>query len=552
MNSGKAVEGRAGCVSDASLGDPARLEALGRTGLLSSAPEERFDRLTRLAALALRAPVALVSLVADDEQFFKSCFGLEGHSIGEERRTPLSHSFCKHAVISGEPLIISDARTHPLVRDNPSINDLGVIAYAGIPLVVESGQIIGSFCIIDTKPRDWTETEISMLRDLAASVMTEINLQTAKETAEAANRAKDRFLAILSHELRMPLSPSLMIVASMVDDPELPQSVREDAALVQRNIMQQTHLIDDLLDITRIENGKLALRVESIDLHEILKESLVSCRNEIQSSGAGVSLDLRASHPTVAGDGNRLQQVFRNLLKNALKFTPKGGMIAVSTQDDGERAVRITVQDTGAGISADVLPTLFEPFAQGLGSRTDEHGGLGLGLAICRGIVEGHGGTISASSEGEKMGTLVTVQLPASVRQISAPLAPPPAREPAKPVSILLVDDHEDTLRAMSRLLRKLEHRVVTANCVQGALRAADAENFDLLISDVGLPDGTGLDLMRELLGRQSIRGIALTGYGTDQDLRQTREAGFSAHLTKPIDFRALETAIRSVAETVS
>jgi CheY-like chemotaxis protein len=148
------------------------------------------------------------------------------------------------------------------------------------------------------------------------------------------------------------------------------------------------------------------------------------------------------------------------------------------------------------------------------------------------------------------MGTVITMQLPAALRQITAPAVPPAAPEPAKPVSILLVDDHEDTLRAMSRLLRKLEHRVVTANCVQSALQAANEENFDLLISDVGLPDGTGLDLMRELLGRQAIRGIALTGYGSDQDLRQTREAGFSAHLTKPIDFRALETAIRSVAET--
>ena len=276
--------------SEAILSAPARLEALRKTGLLSSNPEERFDRLTRLAALALHTPVALVSLVTANEQFFKSCFGLEG-PVAAERRTPLSHSFCKHAVISGEPLIISDARTHPLVRDNPSITDLGAIAYAGIPLVVESGEVIGSFCIIDSKPRDWTDTEIGMLRDLAASVMTEINLQVAKERAEAANRAKDRFLAILSHELRMPLSPSLMVVASMANDPQLPLSVREDAAMVQRNIEQQTRLIDDLLDITRIENGKLALRVELFDLHQVLKESIAAFAAEIKAK----SIDVRRS-----------------------------------------------------------------------------------------------------------------------------------------------------------------------------------------------------------------------------------------------------------------
>lgn len=144
------------------------------------------------------------------------------------------------------------------------------------------------------------------------------------------------------------------------------------------------------------------------------------------------------------------------------------------------------------------------------------------------------------------------VELPAVAGAAASMPPTPPALEPAKPVSILLVDDHQDTLRAMSRLLRRLEHRVVTADCVQGALRAADEERFDLLISDVGLPDGTGLDLMRQLLGRHSIRGIALTGYGSENDLRQTREAGFSAHLTKPIDFRALESAIRTVAEELN
>lgn len=538
--------------SEAILSAPARLEALRKTGLVSPNPEERFDRLTRLAALALHTPVALVSLVTANEQFFKSCFGLEG-PVAAERRTPLSHSFCKHAVISGEPLIISDARTHPLVRDNPSIAELGAIAYAGIPLVVESGEVIGSFCIIDNKPRDWTDTEIGMLRDLAASVMTEINLQVAKERAEAANRAKDRFLAILSHELRMPLSPSLMVVASMANDPQLPLSVREDAAMVQRNIEQQTRLIDDLLDITRIENGKLALRVELFDLHPVLKESIAAFAAEIEAKSIDVKLALGASRSTVSGDINRWKEVFLNLLKNALKFTPRGGAIVVGTEDSQNGMLRITVRDTGIGIKPEILATIFEPFAQGLPSRNDKHGGLGLGLAICRGIVDAHGGTIWAHSDGEKRGTAIAIELPPASRQLPRQPADAPsaiaAPESAKPVSILLVDDHEDTLRAMSRLLRRLEHRVVTANCVEGALRAANEQSFDLLISDVGLPDGTGLDLMRQLLDRQSIRGIALTGYGSENDLRRTREAGFSAHLTKPIDFRALETAIRSVAE---
>jgi signal transduction histidine kinase/ActR/RegA family two-component response regulator len=557
MDSGIAAAEQHDRTATATLGLPARLEALRKTGLLSPDPEERFDRLTRLAARALGAPIALVSLITAQEQLFKSCYGLEGHPAGVGRRTPLNYSICKHAVISGEPLIISDARTHPLVRENAAISELGVIAYAGIPLVVESGDVIGSFCVIDNKPRQWTDAEIEMLADLAASVMTEINLQAAKEKAEAANRAKDRFLAILSHELRMPLSPSLMIADSMATDTSLPQSVRDDAALIKRNIQQQTHLIDDLLDITRIENDKLALHLHWINVHQVLKESVNLCAGAIQARRIDVTLELKASRPIVSGDGTRLRQVFGNLLKNAIKFTPPGGSVTLSTEDAARGLVRILVRDTGIGISPAILPTLFETFAQGSQSRTDEHGGLGLGLAICRGIVERHAGTIAASSEGDKKGTTVAVELPATSEQDSPSITPAPplpqttamAAQAPRPVNILLVDDHEDTLRALSRLLRKLEHRVVTANCVKGALHAATEENFDLLISDVGLPDGTGLDLMKQLLGRQPIRGIALTGYGSDQDLKQTREAGFSAHLTKPIDFHALETAIRKVAD---
>jgi signal transduction histidine kinase/ActR/RegA family two-component response regulator len=547
--------GREGGTDGELLGAPARLEALRKTGLLASDPDERFDRLTRLTAHALQSPVSLVCLVTEEQQIFKSCFGLSG-PIAACRRTPLNYSFCKHTVITGRPLIIPDTRVNPLSRNNPSVPEFGAIAYAGMPLVVESGQVIGALCVIDNKPRDWTELEISILRDLAASVMTEINLQAAKEKAEAANSAKDRFLAILSHELRTPLSPSLMVVASIAGDPTLPDHVREDAAMAQRNIEQQTHLIDDLLDITRIENGKLAMRREAIDVHEVLKQTHDACRAEIESRGVRVCLALQSACPTISGDINRMQQVFHNLLRNALKFTPAGGEVTIETEDTDDGVLRIMVRDTGIGISPEVLPTLFEPFAQGLRPRTDNHGGLGLGLAISRGIVEAHGGTIRAQSEGENLGTRLTVDLPPA-DPVGAPppkphltetLSAASSSESGKPVSILLVDDHQDTLRAMSRLLRQLEHRVVTATCVQGALRAADKENFDLLISDLGLPDGTGLDLMRQLLGRQPIRGIALTGYGSDSDLRKTREAGFSAHLTKPIDFRALESAIRSVA----
>ena len=538
------------------LEDADRLQALRDTRLMDSVPEERFDRLTRLASRTLGAPVALVSLVDDHRQFFKSSFGLD-HIVKGVRSTTLEYSICQRIVVSGEEFITTDARSDPRVQDEPAVSSFGIVSYAGVPLTANDGHVIGSFCVLDTRPRDWGEDELSLLRDLAESVNSEIRLQHAKDTAEAANRAKDRFLAVLSHELRMPISPALMIVQEMVADTTLPQTVREDAAVVRRNIEQQVRLIDDLLDLTRIENGKLDVQLQPLDFHSVVKTAVSHFRAEAQSKRITLSCQLHHTPSTVLGDSGRLMQVFGNLLKNAIKFTPANGTVAVHLINDGASAV-VTVRDTGIGISAEILPDLFEAFAQGPRARVREFGGLGLGLAIAKGILDEHGGQIEAASDGERCGTVFTVTVPlvlakATVKPIAA--APPsvpelvmPSVEKTAPIRILLVDDHEDTLRAMTRLLRKLNHRVVTAGTLNGALAAAKAEEFDLLISDVGLPDGTGLDLMRQLHAERPIRGIALTGYGTDEDHRQTLQAGFAAHLTKPIDMHRLSNAINAIA----
>lgn len=535
---------------DENILDTSRLAAVKRTGLLDSAPEEAFDRLTRLATRSLGVPVALVSLVDTDRQFFKSAIGLP-EPWATARQTPLSHSFCQHVVTTAEPLIVADAREHPLVRDNLAVPNLGVVAYAGIPLLTPDGQVIGSFCAIDTKPRAWSQLDLDILTDLAGSAAAEIGLKSAKEAAEAGNRAKDRFLAVLSHELRTPASPALMLAAAMADDPALPPAAREDARTIHRNITQQTRLIDDLLDVTRIENGKLSLRVEPVDLHSVLADAVGVCRPDADAKGVRVAMDAGADRPAVSGDPARLRQVFCNLVKNAVKFTPPAGTVTVRSADAADGMVAVTIADTGIGIDPRLLPSIFDAFEQGGRAITDEFSGLGLGLAICKGLVEAHGGTVAASSEGHGKGTTVAVELP--VRP-PCPLPPAPATAPANAgcpaagLKILLVEDHVDTLRTMSRLLRRLEHRVTTADSVGAALAAADRDRFDLLISDLGLPDGTGLDLLRELVKRQPIRGIALTGYGMESDIEQTRAAGYSTHLTKPIDFKRLEAAIRAEA----
>jgi signal transduction histidine kinase len=531
-----------GMASDNSknLHDPLRLNALRRTALLDSPAEASFDRLTRLAVRLLRVPVALISLVDEQRQFFKSHAGL-AEPWATRRQTPLSHSFCQHVVTSGQPLIVEDARNHPLVRNNLAVADLQVVAYAGVPLVSPEGHVLGSFCAIDTQPRAWKVEEVDALKDLAALAMSEIGLKRARDAAEAASKAKDRFLAVLSHELRTPVSPALLIATSMAADPSLPTETREDARTIQRNIAQQTRLIDDLLDVTRIENGKLALHLEVLDLHDVLRDCVTLCSVDAAAKGVQLQLLSQAARHNVRGDQARLRQLFINLLKNAVKFTPAGGSVRIHSSDSQGQMVQVEVADTGIGVEPEVLPKMFDPFEQGERAITNEFSGLGLGLAIGKGVAEAHGGSIKASSPGRGLGTTLTVELPTIV---SAPKAAPTYSTGPKDcrvgLKILLVDDHADTLRVMSRLLRKLDHRVTTAESKSAALAAAATNDFDLLISDIGLPDGTGLELMRELLATRPIRGIALTGYGMESDVRQSKDAGFTAHMTKPINFQEL------------
>lgn len=377
----------------------------------------------------------------------------------------------------------------------------------------------------------------------------EQQLAQAKSDADAANRAKDRFFAILSHELRAPLHPAMMISAALAAEDGIPERFRDDIKLVYRNIELEANLIDSMLDLTRIDNGKLELQMQNLDLFQILSDCVAMCRKEAAAKSVELQLEAAEQQHCVSGDSPKLHQVFGNLLRNAIKFTPPGGRVTIRPQITPDGMLRVTVADTGVGIEPEVLPKVFHAFEQGRSNVTREYGGLGLGLAICKGIVAAHRGAISAASEGKGKGTTLTVDLPPgeSVADADRALA---ANLPASQSSlrILLVEDHEDTLRTIARLLRKLAHSVTTATTVLDALSAADKDEFDLVISDVGLPDGTGLELMRSMLKRRPCKGIALTGYGTDSDIDSTRRAGFNAHLTKPVNFQALANAIQMLA----
>jgi signal transduction histidine kinase/CheY-like chemotaxis protein len=366
------------------------------------------------------------------------------------------------------------------------------------------------------------------------------------DSLEAANRSKDKFMAILSHELRTPLTPALMVVTAMENDETLPATARDDARVIRRNIEFETRLIDDLLDVTRLNSGKVELRMQTVDLHDTLRHCVDMCRDIAAQRQVTVDLKLSADLYDANGDPARLRQVFSNLLGNAVKFTPNGGNVTISTSNmDG--GIQIMVRDTGIGIESELLPHVFDSFEQGGRTTTSQFGGLGLGLTIARGFVEMHGGHITAESEGHGLGTTLTVFLPSVTKGRPAQTPPSVNHDLDTALNILLVEDHEDSLNMISRMLRSLRHRVETATNMAEALSIAEHFNFNMLISDIGLPDGSGLDLIRTLLLKRPIHGIALTGYGSATNIAETIEAGFEMHLTKPVRFDELKDAVRRV-----
>jgi PAS domain S-box-containing protein len=395
---------------------------------------------------------------------------------------------------------------------------------------------------------------VGFLRDIADRKASEQELRSAKEAAEAASHAKDNFMATLSHELRTPLAPVLLSAASMREDTRLPADAREDLAMIQRNIALEARLIDDLLDLTRIARGKLALRVEQCDAHSLVAHAVEIVREEARNKQIAIETKLIAEHSNLQADPARLQQVFWNILKNAVKFTPPGGSVTITTREDISRdRFILDVTDTGIGFASEVSQRMFEPFEQAGREGDHRFGGLGLGLAIARAIVDMHGGTILAASAGSGHGARFTVELPGPVVSVAGVLDSSEMLSDGggeiQPLHILVVEDHDPTLAILTRLLERAGHHVVPAATVAAGLAAKSRDGrFDVLISDLGLPDGTGLDLMATLRNREPrLIGIALSGYGTEEDLRRTRDAGFAAHLVKPVDFDQLHSALQEL-----
>jgi PAS domain S-box-containing protein len=399
---------------------------------------------------------------------------------------------------------------------------------------------------------DSADRQICFVVDLSAQKRAEEEMRRSKDEAEAANHAKDHFIAVLSHELRTPLSPVLIMAQTLAAIPDLDEDMRSGLEIIRRNAELEARLIDDLLDLTRIARGKLQLSVEKVDLHQVIRNAIETSSEEIAAKKLALTVDLAAPNVAMNGDPARLQQVFWNVIKNAVKFTPTGGSITIRS-GGSERSIWVEVSDTGIGIEKEMIPKIFNAFEQGARASMPHFGGLGLGLAVSRALVELHGGTIIASSDGPDSGATLRIELPVIAGSTEEPGNVPEidtaGKEDGRRLRILLVDDHRDTSRVFTILLERRGYTVVTAHNVADGLDLALRNEFDLLISDISMPDGTGLDLVRRIRERQPVRAIALSGFGMEEDIRRSLDNGFVDHLVKPVSQQRLFEAISRALE---
>ena len=392
------------------------LETARSSELLDTPPEEAFDRLTSLAAQVLEAPVALVTILDQHRQFFKSSHGLS-QPWCELRQTPLTHSFCQYVVCSGQPLVLRDAREVEPYRHSLAIPDLQVVAYLGVPLKLFD-MAFGVLCVIDTQPRNWGERELGLAQNLALSVMSEVelrlqgrSLRQARAELEAMVALQNEFMGMAAHDLRTPLTVALGYSKLLASD-HLPLEPphRKMASAIQRNCEFMLRLIDDLLDLEALKSGKLSLQLQDLKLKPLLAGIVELNRLVAEPKQIEVALNVEPGQNdlSVRADPQKLEQVLNNLLGNAIKYSPAGTQVNVRLRRSDCWA-EIEVQDEGPGMSPECVCRAFHPFQRG-----ESHGqkGTGLGLAIVHRIVEGHQGEVTLSST-LGTGTSFLVRLPA-------------------------------------------------------------------------------------------------------------------------------------------
>jgi two-component system CheB/CheR fusion protein len=376
--------------------------------------------------------------------------------------------------------------------------------------------------------------------------------QQLRHAADEANRLKDEFLATMSHELRNPLNVILGYSELLLRSEEVRESqiLRQAGEALRRNALSQSQLINDLLELSRLRSGKLALNLETVPLRNAIENALETVRAEADAKQITIGIEMPDEPQFVDGDILRLEQIVWNILSNAVKFTPAGGHVSIAVNREGDEIV-LTVTDTGQGIEASFLPNVFEMFRQGDASSTRAHSGMGIGLALVRQLVQLHGGTVSADSAGPGKGSRFIVRLPVKTEAARKNNAKNFIAGGLDQLTALVVDDDKDTTFLLRYLLEMSGATVMTANSGAEGLSVADAEDFNVIVSDISMPGMNGFEFVRKLRslpGKEDVAVVALTGLGQPEDVARARKEGFVAHLTKPVDVETLLGVLQRIA----
>jgi CheY-like chemotaxis protein len=395
----------------------------------------------------------------------------------------------------------------------------------------------------DSRARAWTGDEVRLIEDVAERSWSAVERVRAEEALRQADRRKDEFLAMLAHELRNPLAPISAAAQLLGRGPLDPERLARTSTIIGRQVAHLTALVDDLLDVSRVTRGLVVLSRGEVDLRRVVADAVEQARPLVEARRHQLAVHLPPEPALVDGDYKRLVQVLANLLNNAAKYTPEGGKLVVWLGGAGDQ-VALSVSDTGIGISPELLPKVFDLFSQAERTPDRAQGGLGLGLALVRSLVELHGGTVAASSEGRGAGSEFTVRLPRLPRPgpQAVPAGAPSAggaRPGGGPLRVLLVDDNVDAAQTLAMLLESAGHRVTTTHDPTDALLRSRAQRFDAFLLDIGLPGMDGLELARRLRadehGAHALM-VAITGYGQQFDRDSALDAGFDHYLVKPAD----------------
>ncbi|MEP6718886.1 MAG: GAF domain-containing protein [bacterium] len=472
-------------------------------------------------------------------------------------RIPVGRGFAGKIIANVKPIIISEVENADLF--NPLLREKGIQSLLGVPMMIE-GRPIGVLHVGAFKHTNFTEEQVGLLQSAADRLVLAVENarlyqveQSARAEAEAANRAKDEFLTILSHELRTPLTPIIGWV-HMMENGILPDSDFQKAlGVINKNAYNLKRLISDLLDMSAILSGKMRIEEHSVAIAAVLEESVETMRAFASQAKVDLKLEMPREMPavTIKGDRNRLNQIFCNVLHNAIKFSPPGAVVkAALTASDSDAIV--TISDQGEGIPADFLPHVFERFRQADGSRTRSYGGLGLGLSLVKSFVSVHGGTIEVDSDGAGKGSTFIITLPreGAPKHSSAKTSKRSKADAVTALRILIVEDQPDTLEMLAATFRSRGFETIACESASEAIDCVDRQQFDILISDIAMPEMDGLQLIREVRSRPglaTVPAIALTGYASQTDAKSAIAAGFDLHLSKPIDPGDLMAAVHNL-----